>query len=138
MKYIISIILSLVTTLTGMAQAITGKVLGENNSPLDYVNVVLLKADSTYVSGTITDENGLFLFENTTDIPKFVKLSSIGYTERIFDIPLSGNVGTVYLEPTTVMLGEVVVRSNRPVTAIKGDALVTSLDSLASTVFFTA
>ncbi|MBD5287134.1 MAG: carboxypeptidase-like regulatory domain-containing protein, partial [Bacteroides sp.] len=127
MKYIISIILSLVTTLTGMAQAITGKVLGENNSPLDYVNVVLLKADSTYVSGTITDENGLFLFENTTDIPKFVKLSSIGYTERIFDIPLSGNVGTVYLEPTTVMLGEVVVRSNRPVTAIKGDALVTSV-----------
>lgn len=65
MKHIISIILSLVTTVTGMAHAITGKVLGENNSPLDYVNVVLLKADSTYVSGTITDENGLFLFENS-------------------------------------------------------------------------
>ncbi|MBD5260933.1 MAG: hypothetical protein HDS38_02230, partial [Bacteroides sp.] len=127
MKHIVSIILSIMTILTGVVQAITGKVLGENNSPLDYVNVVLLKADSTYMSGTITDENGLFLFENTPDIPKFVKLSSIGYTERIFDIPSSGNVGTVYLEPTTVMLGEVVVRSNRPVTAIKGDALVTSV-----------
>ena len=65
MKHIISIILSLVTTLTGMAKAITEKVLGENNSPLDYVNVVLLKGNSTYVSGTITDENGLFLFENS-------------------------------------------------------------------------
>ena len=65
MKHIISIILSLVTTVTDMAQAITGKVLGENNSPLDYVNVVLLRGDSTYVSETITAENGLFLFENS-------------------------------------------------------------------------
>lgn len=31
MKHIISIILSSVTTLTGLAQAITGKVLGEKN-----------------------------------------------------------------------------------------------------------
>ena len=127
MKYLLFLTFGVCATMTCMAQSITGKVVGENNSPLDYVNVVLLKADSTFVSGTVTDENGLFTFENTPDIPKFVKLSSIGYNEKILDIPLTGNVGTVYLEPTTVMLGEVIVKSDRPVTAIKGDALVTSV-----------
>ena len=127
MKYLLFLTFGVCATVTCMAQSITGKVVDENNSPLDYVNVVLLKADSTYVSGTVTDENGLFTFENTPDIPKFVKLSSIGYNEKILDIPLTGNVGTVYLEPTTVMLGEVIVKSDRPVTAIKGDALVTSV-----------
>ena len=126
-KKLIAIVLAAISLFRVSSQTITGKVMDENNSPLDYVNVVLLKADSTYMSGTVTDQNGVFLFENTPDIPKFVKISSIGYTERIFDIPSSGNVGTVYLEPTTVMLGEVVVKSDRPVTAIKGDALVTSV-----------
>ena len=61
-----------------MAQSITGKIVDENNSPLDFVNVVLLKADSTYIAGTVTDENGVFLFNEKQDNPKFIKVSSIG------------------------------------------------------------
>ena len=63
MKYLLFLTFGVCATVTCMAQSITGKVVGENNSPLDYVNVVLLKADSTYVSGTVTDENGAFLVE---------------------------------------------------------------------------
>ena len=57
MKTILSLILAVLATATTMAQSITGKVVDENNSPLDFVNVVLLKADSTYIAGTVTDEN---------------------------------------------------------------------------------
>lgn len=110
-----------------MAQSITGKVVDESNTPLDFVNVVLLKADSTYIAGTITDENGLFLFNDKQDNPKFVKVSFIGYANQTLDIPPTGDLGIITLNPESVMLGEVVVKSNRPVTAIKGDALVTNV-----------
>lgn len=56
MKTILSLILAVLATATTMAQSITGKVVDETNSPLDFVNVVLLKADSTYIAGTVTDE----------------------------------------------------------------------------------
>lgn len=63
MKTILSLILAVLATATTMAQSITGKVVDETNSPLDFVNVVLLKADSTYIAGTVTDENGVFLYK---------------------------------------------------------------------------
>lgn len=127
MKTILSLIVAVLATATTMAQSITGKVVDENNSPLDFVNVVLLKADSTYISGTVTDENGVFLFNEKLDNPKYVKVSSIGYTNQTLNIPPTGDLGIIILNPESVMLGEVVVKSNRPVTAIKGDALVTNV-----------
>ena len=40
---------------------------------------------------------------------------------------MTGNFGMIVLATESTMLGEVVVKSNRPVTAIKGDALVTNV-----------
>ena len=127
MKIILTFICTLFAWANIAAQSITGKVVDENNSPLDFVNVVLLNADSTYIAGTVTDENGGFLFENPQGNPKFVRLSSIAYTTKTMDISATGNLGVIQLNPESVMLGEVVVKSNRPVTAIKGNALVTNV-----------
>ena len=56
-------VLFFLTILSSIARDITGKVVDENNIPLDFVNVVLLnKNDSTFISGTITNEDGSFLF----------------------------------------------------------------------------
>lgn len=127
MKKIITLIVAAIATASTMAQNITGKIVDENNSPLDFVNVVLLKADSTYITGTVTDENGVFLFNEKQVNPKFLKVSSIGYTTQTLNIPSTGNFGIITLNPESIMLREVVVKSNRPVTAIKGDALVTNV-----------
>lgn len=128
MEKIISLTIMLIAwSSAAIAHNITGKVVDENNSPIDFVNVVLLNADSTYIAGTVTDENGGFLFENPQGNPKFVRLSSIAYTTKTVDISATGNLGAIQLNPESVMLGEVVVKSNRPVTAIKGDALVTNV-----------
>lgn len=83
--------------------------------------------DSTFVSGTVTNEDGNFLFEGAVNVPAFLKCSSIGYATISKEIPPTGNLRTDTLTPESVMLGEVVVKSNRPVTAIKGDALVTTV-----------
>ena len=127
MKKIATLIVAAIATASTMAQNITGKIVDENNSPLDFVNVVLLKADSTYITGTVTDENGVFLFNEKQVSPKLLKVSSIGYTTQTLNIPSTGNFGIITLNPESIMLREVVVKSNRPVTSIKGDALVTNV-----------
>ncbi|MBD5358240.1 MAG: TonB-dependent receptor [Bacteroides sp.] len=127
MKQIILIIFALMALTPTFGREVTGKIVDDNNSPLDFVNVVLLKADSTYITGTVTDDKGMFRFENTQGSPKYIKVSSSGYADKKLSIPTSGNFGVITLDPITVMLGEVVVKSNRPVTAIKGDALVTNV-----------
>lgn len=128
MKIFINLALFILASASAFAQGITGKVVDENNTPLDFVNVVLInKNDSTFISGTITNEDGSFLFEDVVNVPAFLKFSSIGYATISKEIPPTGNLGIVTLIPESVMLGEVVVKSNRPVTAIKGDALVTNV-----------
>ena len=47
--------------LSAMNQDVDGKVTDENGQPLPNVNVVLLSPDSTFVQGTVTDEQGSFL-----------------------------------------------------------------------------
>ena len=128
MKQAILFLIALLAVLTAESRDIKGRILDENNAPLGFVNVVLInKNDSTFISGTITKEDGSFLFEEAVNVPAILKFSSIGYATLSKDIPPTGNLGTVTLTPESVMLGEVVVKSNRPVTAIKGDALVTNV-----------
>ena len=60
------------------AQTVSGKVIDENKQPLPYANVVLLTLpDSTFVTGTVTAEDGTFSL-NTTTPNQLVRISSIG------------------------------------------------------------
>lgn len=111
----------------GKVQELKGIVVDENKAPISFANVVVLKADSTYLAGTVTDENGFFVFRENWEGSKFIKISSIGYVSQFLDIPQTGDLGIITLDTKSTMLGEVVVKSNRPVTAIKGDALVTNV-----------
>jgi hypothetical protein len=61
------------------AQTVSGKLIDENKQPLPYANVVLLALpDSTFVTGTVTAEDGTFSL-NTTTPNQLVRISSIGY-----------------------------------------------------------
>lgn len=72
--------------------------MDENNAPIGFANVVLLKADSTYLAGTVTDENRFFVFRENWESSKFVKISSIGYASRTIDLPLTGDFGIITLD----------------------------------------
>ena len=51
------------------AQTVSGKLIDENKQPLPYANVVLLTLpDSTFVTGTVTAEDGTFSLNTTTGI----------------------------------------------------------------------
>ena len=110
------------------AQSVSGKLIDENSQPLPYANVVLLSLpDSTFVSGTVSGEDGTFIIDATSE-NRIVKISSIGY-KTVYKPVSPANIGVVRLVSDAQMLGEVVVKGNLPVTRMKGDAMVTSVEN---------
>lgn len=129
--------MSLMAVVTVYGREITGNVVGENDVPLDYVNVVLYR-DSTYITGTVTDQNGMFSISTDASGNLAVKCSFAGYETTEVSVPASGDMGTINLTPTTVELGEVTVRATRPSTIMKGNALVTNVEGSSLAIAGTA
>ena len=123
----IIIIVELIAALTAVAGTVTGRVLDENQVPMPYVNVLLLNgADSTYVQGTVTGEDGAFAIAGEVETG-ILKISSVGYKTRCIDVTPS-NVGTIVMEPDAAMLDEVVVKGYRPVHKLGKEGLLTTIE----------
>lgn len=137
MKHIISFILALLAMTPAFGRDITGTVVGENNTPLDFVNVVLYQ-DSIYITGAITDANGNFSI--ATDAPGNLtaKVSFVGYQTYTAPVPTAGSLGVINLMPSAVELGEVVVSATRPSTTMKGNALITNVEGSSLAIAGTA
>ena len=59
---VIMMLMLLTASIHTYAQTISGRLVDEQNQPLQYANIVLLSLpDSTFVSGTISDEMGDFI-----------------------------------------------------------------------------
>lgn len=131
MKTILSLILSITAAATTAfaAQTVTGTVIdAESKTPLDFVNVVLMDADSAFVTGTVTDAEGAFTLPEPSEAASLVRFSSVGYENLTMPMDGSGSLGTVAMTPSAIRLGEVTVRSDRPVTSIRDNALVTNIE----------
>ena len=109
-----------------MAQNITGKVVDVKGEPLAFANVVLLnRQDSAFVKGAVSGNDGRFSIDSSCN-GGIIKVTSVGYKTICKDCT-GENVGIIKMEEDSKMLGEVVVKSSRPVIAIKGNALVTTV-----------
>ena len=67
------------------AQTISGKLVDEQEQPLAYANIVLLQADSTFITGQTSDEKGGFHFSKVTEGDYRLKISSMGYETMFID-----------------------------------------------------
>ena len=105
MKILISICLLISAGLTSYAQEILkGRVTDEDNEPVAYANVALLsKADSTIVSGTVTDEDGTFSIASEED--RILMVAMLGY-ETIYLTP-SENMTIILKEDPALLEGAV-------------------------------
>ncbi|MCQ2088439.1 MAG: outer membrane beta-barrel protein, partial [Bacilli bacterium] len=114
MKKIILLIESLLVTLISDAQTFIGCVIDEQFQPIAFANVVLLnRTDSTYVSGTITREDGTFSIESSEN-KGLLKVSSVGYITKYVDVNQE-NLGDIHMQPDTQILGEITVKGYRPI-----------------------
>ncbi len=68
MKQFYLSLLFILTAVCAKSQTFTGKVTDADNVPLPYANVVLLSLpDSTFVTGTVSGEDGSFTLQAPTD-----------------------------------------------------------------------
>ena len=53
--------------ITSYAQSIKGRVIDELSQPLPFANIILLSLnDSLYIQGTISKDNGMFIYNQET------------------------------------------------------------------------
>ena len=123
---IISFIIGILITLPVYSQTISGSVFSENKSPVSFANVVLMSADSVFLSGTITDENGNFFVEKKQNA-KFLSVSCLGFETKI--LGLDENFEKIVLKYSVSELKEIVVSGGLPKTQIKNGAMVTDVQN---------
>ncbi len=120
--------MAILVAITTVAQTFTGRVVDEKQTPIPFANVTLLNAsDSAFVTGTTTDRDGEFTLTGNATKP-IIKISYLGYKTQVLDA-LSGHLGIIALEPEATMLGEVVVKAQRPAYKLTAEGLKTDVEN---------
>lgn len=115
MKKVLMAILLCVVFANMYAQTYKGTVKGTKDEAIPFANVVLFSLpDSTFVTGTTTDDLGKFLLKNKKTITNgYLEISSIGFEKQT--LSAKENIGTIVLKEATNELEEVVVKGKRPI-----------------------
>lgn len=117
------------------AQQLKGKVYdASTREPLAFCTVSLLKADSTLLTGTVTDEQGAFNLTIPQEKPLLLRISFVGYhtyrqtlrntAEQLPD--------SLFLQPVSETLEDMVVVGKLPLIEQKMDKLVVNVESMLS------
>lgn len=100
----------------------------DTHDVLPMVTVQLLKRDSSFVSGTVSGDDGKFMVQAPSSGVYLVKLSSVGYVTMVkrVQVKADGNValGQVTLRSDAVMLKEAQVTAQALKVAVKEDTFV--------------
>ncbi|MBM1108230.1 TonB-dependent receptor [Aurantibacter crassamenti] len=120
----------LIVSLTSATAQIQGKIIDEQNIPLEYATAALFKqSDGSLVTGVITDIDGIFRIENIENGTYYIEASFIGYDiKTIKNISITNSKNVKQLENIQLILGnqlnEVVVQGERATVINKIDRQV--------------
>jgi hypothetical protein len=110
-----------------------GHVSDINHTPTEFANVILLSSiDSTFITGTYTDENGSFILEGLDKEAYILKITYLGYKDSFKNILLSqktNDVGNIELNQSEVMLNEVVITFKEPPFKIGSSGLIANVST---------
>ena len=127
-KFFFTLMMTLLAVMTAVAETFTGRVIDETQAPVPFANVVLLNSsDSAFIAGTTTDTDGQFTLTGNTARP-LIKITYLGYKTLMLDVAGS-DLGTIALEPETTVLGEVVVKGQRPAFKLTTEGLKTEVEN---------
>ena len=92
------------------AQIIVGRVIDTNSQPVPYSNVVLLnRSDSSFVTGTITKDDGTFSI--ITEKKGLLRVSCVGYQPQYVEAQQS-HLADIVLETDETFLQEVTIKGS--------------------------
>lgn len=131
MKRSILMMLLVFVTMASFAQdrLITGVITDrDTKDPVEQVTIQLLKTDSTYVSGAISNEKGLFHLNAPANGKYLLKISSVGYKTTVKRVQIADDknlaMGNVVLGADAIMLKGAVVTAMAQKVNLKEDTFV--------------
>lgn len=107
---------------------IKGTVTDSDSNPIPFANVAIYSLpDSTLITGTTTDQQGVFsLLADNNSSNALLRVSFIGYeTQTVPALPEQ----TISLQPDTTLLDEVVVEGDLPRIRLRSDAVVATVQN---------
>ena len=127
-QYFFTLMMAMLVATAAVAATFKGRVVDETGLPAPFANIILLNAsDSAFIAGTTTDDNGYFLLTGNAMKP-IIKITYLGYKTRLLDAAGS-DLGVIALEPEATMLGEVVVKAQRPAFKLTAVGLKTEVEN---------
>lgn len=95
------------------SQNIMGKIVNENNQSVPYVNIVLLSLpDSTFISGTISNEKGYFTLPNN-EKGALIRFSAIGF-KNIYKSKADNDFNLIVMTSDSKILNEITITADMP------------------------
>ena len=126
--FVLSIISSSITGQTSI-ESIKGVVIDEFSVPIIGVAIVMFDSDSTYLNSTVSDLDGTFNLKIETT-PYRLLFQHLTYEQWSITSDAE-NIGNVILKENAALLGEVVVKGERPIVKIEDGKLSYDLQAVA-------
>lgn len=132
MKTLLLILCGLLFSTIAQSQ-VSGTLTDTNGSPVPFATAVLLKsADSTLVRSAASDEKGGFRLSAAPSGTYTLKISCIGYMDYFSPLIIRDpayDAGTIRLKTSGRQLGEVVIRSSKPLVQQTAGGLVVNVQN---------
>ena len=131
MKKSILMMLLLLVSIASFAQErlVSGAIIDrDTKDPVEQVTVQLLKTDSTYVTGAISNEKGLFHLNAPGNGKYLLKITSVGYKSTVKRVVIEQDknlaLGNVVIGADAIMLKGAVVTAMAQKVTLKEDTFV--------------
>ncbi|MBT8270140.1 MAG: TonB-dependent receptor [Bacteroidia bacterium] len=114
--------------------SLSGQVLDAREQPLPYANIILLgQTNQEMITGTTTDEEGLFRMKNIKPDSYIIRISFIGYTDQELQLDLREDriLDPVKMTEEAETLSEVEITVKKPTLTRQPDRLVFNVQSTA-------
>ncbi|MEM6395757.1 MAG: TonB-dependent receptor [Bacteroidota bacterium] len=114
----------------------SGQLTDETDSPLPFANAILHQAaDSSFVTGSTTDENGNFTIRTSESGRFYLRATALGYDDLLSEYFKLGpesqqlKIGVLQLQPAGLDLQTVEVSAQKPLFVRQIDRLVVNLEN---------
>ena len=106
---------------------LTGTIIDEQGLPLAFANVAVLNpADSTLLSGGVSNESGYFAIPYEQE-RVLARISYVGY-KTVYRLCSHPEMGTIRIEPDNYTIKGVVVQGERPKVQLQGNSLIMNVE----------
>lgn len=122
---VLTLLLLITNTLSAQQSKLKARVLDANDrTPIEFANIILMKQDSTYITGTNSDTNGYFEFDDAQKSQNIISVSLIGYETAYKPVSFltTNSTADILLKPSTINLNEITVQARSII--IKNDRKV--------------